>query len=82
MASANTSQIGPSNRDFLAALGEVYRGRRVQRDAFGRRMALPSEIARALAKARTDADPPADRSCMPGSEHIAFRQSALEIEES
>jgi hypothetical protein len=50
MASATTSQTGPASRDLLAALNKVYGGRSFRRDALGRRIALPSEIAHLLAQ--------------------------------
>ena len=50
---ARVSQMGGS-QDFLATLEKMYRSRSVQRDALGRRMALPSEIARLLAESSED----------------------------
>ena len=50
---ARVSQIGFS-QDFLAALDKVYRSRSVQRDALGRRSALPSEVARLLTQSTDD----------------------------
>jgi hypothetical protein len=52
------------SQDLLQSLGRMYRGRGIQRDAFGRRTALPSEVARVLATNETD--PPASTS-WPGS---------------
>jgi hypothetical protein len=45
---ARTFQTRVSSQDFLAALDRAYRGRAIQRDALGRRSALPSEIAHLL----------------------------------
>ena len=52
MVPERASHTGSANQGFLAALGRVYGSSGVRRDAFGTRIALPSEIARALAQAR------------------------------
>jgi hypothetical protein len=49
MMPARASHTGSTNQDFLGVLGRVYGSSGNRRDAFGRRIALPSEIARALA---------------------------------
>ena len=81
MASTNTAQIGPANRDLLATLRKVYGGGHLQRDTFGRRMALPCEVARALAEAGTAAASPATWPQMPTPEHI-LRSSVQKSEEN
>jgi len=80
MASTNTAQIGPANRDLLATLRKVYGGGHLQRDTFGRRMALPCEVARALAEAGTAAELPVAWPQMPTPVHT-FRPSVQESEE-
>jgi hypothetical protein len=47
---ASHTGTGSANQDFLATLGRVYGSGRIRRDVLGRRIALPSEIARALAQ--------------------------------
>lgn len=39
---------GDSNKHLLAALRQVYSDRGAERDVFGRRTALPSEVAQVL----------------------------------
>jgi hypothetical protein len=64
-----TARVSPTGicQDFLATLERVYRTRSVRRDAFGRRSALPSEVARLLAQ--NTADPSRSR---PVSDHPGF----------
>lgn len=50
MTSAKKSYTRRESQDFLAVLAGVYRNRKIQRDPFGRRAALPSEVARVLAQ--------------------------------
>jgi hypothetical protein len=61
-------------QDYLTLLGGIYAGRSIRRDAFGRRMALPSEIARALGADPNRAPHPA-----PLSDHPAQRSSSLPL---
>ncbi len=49
MTSAKERGVGCASGNILPKLGKVYGGQRTQRDAFGRRAALPSEVARMLA---------------------------------
>jgi len=44
------AQADAAGEALLAALESVYRNHSVRHDIFGRRAALPSEIARALAR--------------------------------
>lgn len=41
-----------TNPRLLAELQKLYRGKGVKRDVFGRRVALPSEVAASVADAR------------------------------
>ena len=66
MVPAKASHSGSANQDFLAALGRVYGSSGIRRDAFGRRIALPSEIARALAQNADDPLLPARLTDQPG----------------
>jgi hypothetical protein len=50
MAPPISLHTGSASQDFLAALGRVYGSSGIRRDAFGRRIALPSEVARTLAQ--------------------------------
>ena len=59
MVLARASHTGSTNQDFLGVLGRVYGSSGNRRDAFGRRIALPSEIARALAQHAGDLPLPA-----------------------
>jgi hypothetical protein len=59
MVSERASHTGSANQDFLAALGRVHGSSDIRRDAFGRRIALPSEIARTLAQNASDLPLPA-----------------------
>ena len=65
MVPARASHTGSANQDFLAALGRMHGGSGIRRDAFGRRIALPSEIARALAQNAGDLPPPARLTDLP-----------------
>jgi|GEM_PF-1891472 len=81
MAPARGSQTSLSSQDFLTALGKVYRGSHFQRDVFGRRTALPSEIARTLAQNADDPVSPILLTGQPGhttSHNIASQQNASE----
>jgi hypothetical protein len=59
MAPARASHTGSANQDFLGVLGRVYGSSGNRRDAFGRRIALPSEITRALTQNADDSLLPA-----------------------
>lgn len=50
MTSKHTSPKRPTSQDILAMLAGVYHNHGIQRDAFGRRAALPSEVASLLAQ--------------------------------
>ena len=64
MAPKTTAHTNLMTQDLLQSLDRMYGERGIQRDAFGRRTALPSEVARVLAKSETD--PPGTTS-WPGS---------------
>ena len=66
MVPAKAPHTGSANQDFLAALSRVYGSSGIRRDAFGRRIALPSEIARALAQSASDLPLPACLADQPG----------------
>jgi hypothetical protein len=66
MMPERTSHTGAANQDFLRALGRVHGSSGIRRDAFGRRIALPSEIARALARCASDLPLPARLTDLPG----------------
>ena len=66
MVPERASHTGSANQDFLAALGRVHGSSGIRRDAFGRRIALPSEIARALALNADDFLLPARLTDQPG----------------
>lgn len=53
MTSTDDMQERASSPDLLAMLNRVYARRGIQRDVFGRRPALPSEISHALARNAT-----------------------------
>lgn len=73
MKSGRTPCDGPTSQDVLATLQRVYGGSTIQRDPFGRRAALPSEIARVLAQHATE---PPDPSCVTAESGIAAASSA------
>lgn len=45
---STTKTESPSPRDLLAELQRLYGRQHIQRDPFGRRRALPSEVARVV----------------------------------
>lgn len=57
-----------SHQKLLVRLNKLYGGHSVRHDAFGRRMALPSEIAHLLALHAEDARGASTRPDRPGSE--------------
>ena len=82
MVSERASHTGSANQDFLAALGRVHGSSGVRRDPFGRRIALPSEIARALAQSAGDLPIPARVTDLPGGSTLPAstpRQNADEV---
>lgn len=52
MTSPNELRQDTSPRDLLNELYQVYGKRRIQRDPFGRRSALPSEVARVVTQSK------------------------------
>ncbi|MGQ9491289.1 MAG: hypothetical protein ACUVR4_15380 [Anaerolineae bacterium] len=50
MASNKGSHKKSASQEILAKLASVYRSHSIQRDPFGRRAALPSEVACVLAQ--------------------------------
>jgi len=66
MVSKRASHTGSANQDFLTALGRGHGSSGIRRDPFGRRIALPSEIARALAQNAGDLPLPAQMIDQPG----------------
>jgi len=82
MVSQRASHTGSANQDFLAALGRVHGSSGVRRDAFGRRIALPSEIARALAQSAGDLALPDRMTDLPGGSTLpatTSQQNAGEV---
>lgn len=59
MASNKAPHKKPVNQEILAKLASVYRSSNIQRDVFGRRAALPSEVARMLAQHAVEPRDPA-----------------------
>lgn len=78
MTSKKTSPKRPASQDILTLLAGVYRHHGVQRDAFGRRAALPSEVARLLAQRTAEpfyvASEIDEYSITPASDHLKASQ--------
>ena len=82
MVSGRASHTGSANQDFLTALARVHGSGGIRRDPLGRRIALPSEIARTLAQNADDPLLPARLTDQAGSSTlpaITSHQNAGEV---
>lgn len=80
MASEDAAQSGQANQSLVAALRRIYGKNPIQCDVFGRKMALPSEIAQALMRAKSNTTSPAQDEETQRARRAASQQSVGESE--